>query len=158
MAYALPFAIAATGKLYEGYMQGEALSAQADGMRQNARITRQQTSANEDTNRRQVAQRLGVLRATASQSGFDASTGSLVDLQAAQAGEMELDVLTKRYEGELKSLSFENEARSLKSQAKAARASGVISAAATLSGGVKNYGGTSMSTGLRGELSSYGVF
>lgn len=142
MAMAL-MAVAAVGQLYQGYMQGEQASAEADGMRQNARTARQQTNANEETKRRQMAQRLGNLRASAAGTGFDASTGSLLDLQGRQAGEMELDVLTNRYEGELKAIGFENQARSLKSQAKAARIGGVISAASTLAMGSMNYGGGS---------------
>lgn len=146
MAFAAPLApyllgAAAVGQIYQGYMQGEQLSAEADAARQNARNVQRQTSANEDTQRRQMAHRMGDVRASAGASGFDASAGSLLDLQSRQAGEMELDALTQRYDGELKAIGLQNEARGLKSQAKAARIGGVISAASTLALAGKDYGG-----------------
>lgn len=131
-------AISAVGQLYQGFSQGRAYSAAADNANANARNTRLQSSANEDRERRAARMQQGSLRAAAAETGFDPSTGSLADLQARNAGELELDILTERYRGELSALSFENEARSLKSQARAARTSGVLSAAGTIFGGAQS--------------------
>jgi hypothetical protein len=94
----------------------------------NARLSRQQTSANEDRLRFQNALKLGQQRASAAQSGFDPSSGSLLDLQGKSAGQLELDALTQRYEGNLRSTSLENEAQTYRSRATSARRSGFLNA------------------------------
>ena len=122
----------AIGQMSQGESQGRALNQQGDLAQANAANTRAATYANEDTQRRQNAMRMGEVRASAAQSGFDASTGSLATLQTKSAGEMELDALTNRYKGQLQALSFDNEAASLRYGAKAARRQGYLNAFGTL--------------------------
>lgn len=127
-------AVQAVAQISQGESQGRAYNIQGDIAQANARNTRLATSANEDTQRRGQAMELGSLRASAAQSGFDSSTGSLATLQTKTAGEMELDALTNRYKGELQALSFENQAASMRYNAKASRTGGYLSAFGTLSG------------------------
>ena len=124
----------AIGQMAQGESQGRALNQQGDLAVANAANTRAATYANEDTQRRQNAMRLGEVRASAAQSGFDASTGSLATLQTKSAGELELDALTNRYKGQLQAMSFDNEAASLRYGAKAARRQGYLNAVGTLTG------------------------
>lgn len=134
MAYVMLAAAAVKmmGEISGAEAQGRAINQQADAANANAANTRAATSANEDTQRRQNALQMGEIRASAVQSGFDASTGSLATLQTKSAAEMELDALTNRYKGELQAISFNNEASSLRFSAKQARRQGYMNAAGTL--------------------------
>jgi hypothetical protein len=125
-------AVAAIGQMTQGEGQGRAMNIQGDLAQANATNTRATTYANEDTQRRQNTMRMGEVRASAAQSGFDASTGSLATLQTKSAGELELDALTNRYKGQLQAMSFDNEAASLRYGAKAARRQGYLNAAGVL--------------------------
>ena len=148
--------VAAVSAIYQGNSQAAELESQADTAKVNARITRQKTDAAEEAQRRRMALERGNQRAAAAESGFDPSSGSLADLQVKSAGEMELDALTQRYEGTLKSISFENEAKQLRASASSARTTGYLTAAATLigaaggGGGEYNYRGTTLPNSLRG--------
>lgn len=104
--------------LYEGSQQASSLRQQASQYDQQANVARMQSSANEDTLRRRMSANLGEMRATAAESGFDPSAGSLRDIQVRSAGEMELDVLTERYKRELQAIGLQNEAESLRTSAK----------------------------------------
>lgn len=128
----IPYAVAAVAQSAMGEMQGSAANVQGDIAFGNAQATRQQGSAREDMQRRQNAMRMGDLRARSAESGFDPSSGSLATLQTKSAAEMELDALTTRYESDLRALSFENEGRAQRYNARVARRSGYLSAAATL--------------------------
>ena len=57
--------------------------------------------ANETRVRANNTQAIGEQRAAAVQSGFDANTGSLATLQVQSTGNLELDALTQRYEGQI---------------------------------------------------------
>lgn len=139
MAAVIPAAIQAVGAIFTGNSQAAQYDAQKDTAMVNARLARQQASAAEDAQRRRMALQLGEARASAATSGFDPSSGSIVKLQEKSAGEMELDALTTRYEGTLKAISFDNEARRYKAARSAARTSGYLSAAASLAGPANSY-------------------
>lgn len=134
-------AVQAIGQVYQGNAQAAGYEGAAGQAEANARITRQQSSANEDTRRRQVAVQMGEMRARAAESGFDPSSGSLLDLQANAAGEMELDVLTKRYEDTLRAMSFDAEASGYRRAAKGSRRSGYLNAFGTAMSSAGNYMG-----------------
>jgi len=129
------------GSIAQGQIAGAEADAAANGAAANARATRQQSAANEDTQRRLKAVRLGQQRAAAAQSGFDPSSGSLLELQGKSAGQLELDVLTQRYENDLRALSFDNEQTSLLSRAKSSRRTGWMSAFGSLSEAAGTYFG-----------------
>ncbi len=141
MANWIPAVIAAVGKIFASNSEAAAMEGQANIARQNAQIERQQANAREEQLRRNTALALGEQRASAAQSGFDSSIGSFADLQGESAGNAELDALTTRYEGQLQSLSFENEAAALKRNAKTARRQGYLNAFGTLASAGLNYGG-----------------
>lgn len=108
---------------------------------ENASITRRQYDAAEETQRRRMAVELGNQRAAAAESGFTMG-GSMGVLLAKNAGEMELDVLTQRYEGMLKALSFDREAAKYEASAKSARRGALFSSASSLlTGGLKMFYG-----------------
>ena len=135
MTFMIPAAIAATTQILQGQSQGRAMNDAAAGMDANAAGVRRASSADEDTLRRQQAQQLGKMRASADQSGF-VNAGSLADIQAKSAAEMELDALTNRYKSELQAVGYENEARTMRANAKAAKRSSYLNAFSTLAGEV----------------------
>jgi hypothetical protein len=159
--------VSAVATVYSSNAQSAELESQANTADANAKLERQKTNAAEEAQRRRMALLRGKERAAAAESGFDPSSGSLALMQIKSAGEMELDALTKRYEGTLKSMSYENEAASLKAQASSSRRSGYVSAAATLIGGAgssyfsgtkvssTDYRGTTLPDSLRGQ-NNYG--
>lgn len=116
---------------------------QKDQAKANARYSRQQGAAAEDTQRRQNALKLGEQRAAAAQSGFDSSSGSMATLQGQSAGELELDALTTRYNALMKTIGYENQAAVFKVNESQARTSaytgGVMQALGGSGGG--GYGG-----------------
>ena len=83
---------------------------------------------------------LGEQRAAAAQSGFLSTEGSFAGLLGESKANTELDVLTSRYEGQLRALSFENDAASARAQAKQAKRQGWLNAASTLAQGGLQYG------------------
>lgn len=129
------------GSVYQGEQAARSENAAGDLALQNARNARLQGNAQEEAQRRQIALNLGNMRASAAESGFDASTGSLADLQTRNAGEMELDALTTRYQSQLQALSFENEAATRRVNAKNARKSGYMNAFGSLLSNGANYFG-----------------
>jgi len=131
--------ISAAGAVYASKQQSNAAEYRAQVDENNAKLTEQQTAAAEESQRRQMAVQLGNLRASAIDTGFDANTGSLATLQSRTAGEMELDVLTARYRGQLEAMGLHQDAAIGRDNAKAARTSGYLSAAGYLSSGGADY-------------------
>lgn len=103
--------------LYEGYGQAQSLKTQASQYEDQAKVTAQQSNANEEIMRRRVKMQTGGMRASAAESGFDSSSGSMADLLTHSAGEAELDILTERYKAELQGIGLRNEATSLRKSA-----------------------------------------
>lgn len=139
-AGALAAGAGAIGSIYAGQAQASSENYQADVASQNARIARQQANAREEQLRRDTGMALGEQRASAAQSGFDSSVGSFAALQMESAGNAELDALTTRYQGQLQSLSFENEARGHRANAKTAKTQGYLNAFGTLASAGARYG------------------
>lgn len=138
--------LGAGASIYQGYQASEEAKAQADTAKQNAEIARKQAGAREELIRRHNRQKLSEQRAAAAQTGFNPNAGSLLELQGESAGNLELDALTARYEGQLQSLSFENEARNMRRKARGAATSGLLNAAGSLLGSPlgKRYGSQSL--------------
>lgn len=129
------------GNIYQGEANAKAENSAGDIAQINARNARLQANAREETQRRHNALQMGNIRAGAAESGFDPSSGSLAALQTHSASEMELDALTTRYEGQLQSISFENEAAGHRASAKNARTTGVLNAFGSLFSNGANYFG-----------------
>ena len=129
------------GNIYQGEAAGSEFNQAADAARRNAELARQQGNAREEMVRADSARKLGIQRAAAAQSGFDPSSGSLLDLQADSASQLELDALTARYQSRLESIGFENQASSLHAKAKAARTTGYLNAFGSLFQNGANYFG-----------------
>jgi hypothetical protein len=150
-AAALPYvimAISAAGAVYQAEQQSKAMNAQAKQSELNAITARQQGNAAEEAQRRKNAQLMGMQRAAAAESGFDPNTGSLATLQIKSAGETELDALTARYQGTIQGMGLDQQATSLRSQARNTRTSGYLSAAGTLAqAGGSYYGGATRLNG-----------
>ncbi len=129
------------GSIYEGNAAAAQSTAAANSASSNADLARLQSNAREETQRRRNAMQLGDLRASAAQSGFDPSGGSFATLQAKSAAEMELDVLTNRYDSELQAISFDNEATNMRSRARAQKRTGYLNAAGSVFNSGANYFG-----------------
>ena len=149
----IPYIVGAVGAVYTAKQQANASEYRAQVDENNATLTRQQTAAEEEGKRRQMAVQMGSLRASAIETGFDANTGSLATLQAKTAGEMELDVLTSRYRGELEAIGLQQDADMGRSNAKAAMTSGYLSAFGSLASGGANY----LSGSKIPEATNYGL-
>lgn len=150
MAFIVPFIPAIIGAgtaLYGARQQRQGREYQAEINEQNAKVTRLQSNAEEEARRRQMALDLGRQRAEATETGFNPGGGSFLNLLTKNAGEMELDVLTARYRGQLESMGLEQDAKVQRSNAKKATASGNLSAFGTLYGAQTNYLQSSMIRG-----------
>jgi hypothetical protein len=137
----IPLALSTIGAISEGEQQGKALNQAGDVAFANAQNVRQQGNANEETSRRRAQMQLGSGRASAAESGFQSSSGSIVDIQSANAAELELDVLTERYKNEFKAIEFVNQGNAYRTGAKNARTQGYMKAFdALISGTAKSFG------------------
>lgn len=135
MAYMIPYALMAAGTLYQARQQRTSAEYQAKVDEVNATVTRQQTNAEEEQRRRAMAMELGRNRAAAYESGFNPGGGSFLNLLTDSAAEMELDVLTARYRGQLEALGLQTDADVNRRNAKAATRTGYLNAFSTLYGG-----------------------
>lgn len=133
--------VQALGAIYEGNAAAAQSTAAANAAAANANNTRLQTDAREEMQRRRNAMLLGELRASSAQTGFDPSSGTLARLQSSSAAQLELDALTQRYNGELQSISLENEAQSYRNRAGAQRRTGYLTAAGSVLNATGNYYG-----------------
>lgn len=141
MAFMIPAAIGAGLQIAQGMAQAGAMKDAANAMDANAASVRQAGSADEETLRRQQRLEMGKVRASALETGFDASSGSLAKLQARSAAEMELDALTHRYRAELQAVGLQNEAKMMRASASATKRGAYLSAFGTLSSAAGNYFG-----------------
>lgn len=139
---AVSTAVSALGAIYEGNAAAAQSQAAANTAAANANAVRLQTNAKEEAIRRRNAMQMGDLRAASAQTGFDPSGGTLASLQSRSAGQLELDALTERYNGELQSISLENDAQSFRNRAKAQKQTGYLTAAGALFNGAGNYFGS----------------
>ncbi|AOJ10836.1 hypothetical protein WS71_27195 [Burkholderia mayonis] len=101
----------------------------------------------ETAQRAQAGQQLGEQRAAVGESGFNPNVGSALDTQVQSVRNAELDALQTRYQGILQGQSLEDQAsqdryaaRTARATARNSLAAGGISAAASLLGGVADYG------------------
>lgn len=142
MAYVIPFIpyiVGAAAAVYGGVQQRKAGEAAASMDEANAKITRQQSNAAEEAQRREGRLVMGQVRASAAESGFSPGGGSLLNLQTQTAGELELDALTTRYRGQLQSIGLEADAAMTRTNAKTAETSGYLNAFGTLMSGASGY-------------------
>lgn len=118
----------------------------------NARTAKETTVADEETLRRRNTAAMGTVRAAAAQSGFDPSSGTLADLQARTAGELELDALTMRYKGDLERVGLEYQGAAYGRYASQAKQQGYLNASAIIGGQVaRDYlSGTKINTAGEG--------
>jgi hypothetical protein len=121
-------AMQAVGAIQQGKMAQAQGQAQQNAANYNARmkeieagITREQTNAREEQQRRQARQVMGRQRAAVAQAGIGWG-GSALDIMEESATFAELDALTIRYEGDLK-------AKGLLAEAEYDRYSGAVAAA-----------------------------
>lgn len=138
---AVATAVQAVGAIYEGNAAAAQSQAAANTASANAQAVRLQANASEEAIRRRNALQLGEIRAGAAETGFDPSSGTLATLQSRSAAELELDALTERYNGQLRSISLENEAQSYRNRASAQRKTGYLTAAGSIFNAAGNYFG-----------------
>lgn len=127
MQFAGP-ALSFIGAIAEGEQEGKRLNQAGDAAFANAQSVRQQGNSNEETSRRQNKMQLGAGRASAAESGFVSGSGSIGKIQANNAAELELDVLTARYKNEFKALEYVNQGNAYRAGASNARTQGYMKA------------------------------
>ena len=164
-------AMQAVGAIQQGKMAEAQGRAQQQAANYNARmkeieagITREQTNAREEQQRRQARQILGKQRAAVAQAGIGWG-GSALDIMEESATLAELDALTIRYEGDLKAKGLLAEAEfdrysgevSAAMGKAAKRASYVSAAASILSGAAGAYKGFGAGTTTAGTAGGSGI-
>ncbi|SDV49187.1 virion core protein, T7 gp14 family [Chitinasiproducens palmae] len=168
--------VGGAGSLINGYTNSRNAANQATAAEYNANladrnagIAYQQGVAREEQQRRQSAQQLGAQRAAVSESGFDPSSGSALDVQVQSTGSAELDALQTRYQGILQANSYEEQARQsrmqaaqYRSNAKTALIGGVIGAGTSALMGYSSFarlgaaGGVGATSGYASRSLMYG--
>lgn len=147
-------AMQAIGAIQQGNAQAASYKSQeaasnynATVMDQNAGIERSQANQREEAQRREARMILGSQRAALSQAGIG-SGGSAADVMQQSATNAELDALTLRYEGDMRSrglmIGAEQEryqGRVAGMNSKAAVKQGYMQAAGSILGGTGNYMG-----------------
>lgn len=127
------------GQLMAGNAAEAAGEFNADVLRQNARTVRQQGARTEEMIRRKQALFKGQQRAAIAQSGVKLDTGSALDVQEQSEIEMELDVMTQRYETEMRSLGLMTQATMAETQGDEAQRASYFGAAGSILGSAGTY-------------------
>lgn len=127
-------ALAAGTTAASGYQQSQQAEAEADLANANAEAAAKQASAAEDAQRRRSRSILARQRAAIAESGIGFG-GSSERLQQDSAVQAELDALTVRYEGRMRTMGFQHDARFARSRSSNALTGGYLSAAGELLGG-----------------------
>jgi len=130
-------ALSAGTSIYSGYQQSQQAKDEAELADANAQAAAQQANAAEEAQRRRNRSILARQRTAIAESGIGFG-GSAERLQQDSAVQAELDALNVRYEGRLRGLGFQNEARFARSRGRAASAGGYLSAAGSLLGGMSD--------------------
>lgn len=127
------------GGLAGGLGKSAGYNAQADAAEYNATMASQAAQqardaglASELATRRQSAQQMGQLRAAAAESGFNPSSGSMLQVQTDSARNAELDALQQRYVGLLRGTNYDNQAQIERFNAEGYRSQGGSSLGGTL--------------------------
>jgi hypothetical protein len=134
VAAALPLIIAgvsAAGAIQSAIASSNAAKFNASIANRNAQLATLNAQEQERRQRRLGRKRLGALRANIGASGV-ALTGTPLDLLADSAAQEELDALTIRHQGKLKSTSLNLQSGLLKTQAKNELISGGLKAGSAL--------------------------
>jgi hypothetical protein len=143
---AAAYAVTAVAAVRSAQSEEMNANAQADALNYNAKaldnqaVTAwQQANASEEAHRRRARQQEGALRASLNQTGTAGGTG--VGVLEQSSVNAELDALNLRYEGQVKAVALEDEAKLNRYQAvserirgKNAKRGGYLSAASSLLG------------------------
>lgn len=140
----------AAGALYSAQQQKRQWEYQASVDEANAKLAREQSAVAEEQTRRSNTQQMGLIRASAIDTGFDPGTGSLLNLQSKSAGELELDALTARYRGELEAIGLQQDAGIKRGNARTSQQQGYLNAAGYLASGYSDYSRQTRIDGMRG--------
>lgn len=138
----------AFGYLAQGRAAREAGDYNAGLDQANATAARAETAADVDLMRRDQERQLGAIRAAAGASGVTQG-GSVTELSADTAAQTQLDILRRKYAGELKAMGFENDAGYQKFKGKTAQRLSYVEAAGSLLGSFGG-GSSASSTALFG--------
>lgn len=136
MAQWVGVALSAFGAVDGAYGSKNAAEQNAAMAEAQGRSAKETAVADEETLRRRNKQFMGTVRASAAESGFDASSGSLAELQARTAGELELDALTLRYKGDLQRVGLQYEGDLYRGAAATAGRQGLVNASALIGSAV----------------------
>ena len=131
--------IQAAGQLYAGNAAAANAEMNASIMRQNAAIVRSQGARNEEALRRKQSMFLAEQRASFQQTGVDAGSGSAADIQRQSEVLAELDVMTQRYETEMRALGLMTQANATEKYGEAQQTAGYLGAAGSLLSGAADY-------------------
>lgn len=132
---ALGTAVGAIGSIAAGIQGQKVANYNAEVATNNAAAERQRAAYEADITRGRVRQVVGAQRAAGAASGLDVRSGTPVAVlgDTAKAGEM--DVLARLYQGESAATAYENDARKMKAEGKAAKVGGFINAGTSLLSG-----------------------
>ena len=112
--------------------QKQALDYNADVMDAQAQSEREAAAFSETQQREQAAKLRARQRVAYASSGIDLSEGTPLEVLGQQAGEMEMDALTIRYNGEVKAKQSESQAAIYRMQGVQAQRAGFANAGSSL--------------------------
>lgn len=101
----------------------------------NTQAERQRAAYEADLTRENVRRVVGAQRAAGAASGLDITSGTPVAVLGDTAKQGEMDVLARLYAGESAGVAYENDARRMRAEGKAARGAGFINAGTSLLSG-----------------------
>lgn len=133
-------AITAGGTLMAGNAAEQAGEINADILRQNAGRVRQSAVKQEEDLRRKQSMFMGQQRAAMVQSGVDSESGSNKDIAYQSELMAELDVMTLRYENEMRALGLMQQADMAEMQGDEAQQASYFAAGGALLSGIGTYG------------------
>jgi hypothetical protein len=124
--------------------QKQALDYNADVMDAQAQSEREAAAFAETQQREQAAKLRARQRVAYASSGIDLSEGTPLEVLGQQAGEMEMDALTIRYNGEIKAKQSESQAAIYRMQGAQAQRAGFANAGSSLLTGLGGAATTAM--------------
>lgn len=131
-------AVSAAGSIAAGIQSQKVANYNAEVAQNNATAERQRASYEADITRGRVRQVIGAQRAAGAASGLDVRSGTPIAVLGDTAKSGELDVLARLYQGESAAVAYENDARRMRAEGKAAKIGGFINAGTSLLSGFGN--------------------
>ena len=139
----------AVGSIAAGVAQNNVAKYNAQVAENNATAERQRAAYEagmiEDDKQRVI----GAQRAGGVSAGLDITQGTPIAVLGDSAKSAELDILARKYSGEAQATAYQNDARRMRAEGKAAQTAGIIGGFSSILGGFGKMASTSSSSSYR---------